>query len=92
MTRAIALALGVIAYLRANPQACDNVDGIARWWLAPGDDDIDTEVLEMALQDLERRGAVQRLPTAHRTCWRFSGDILALDAAERALCRAGSKP
>jgi hypothetical protein len=91
MTRVTALALGVIAHLRANPQACDNVDGIARWWLAPGDF-IDTEALEMALQDLERRGAMQRVVLAQRTCWRSSGNAGALDAAERALRGGGSMP
>jgi len=73
------IVLGLAAYLRANPQACDGMDGIARWWFDP-QDFIDKEALEMALQDLTSRGALQSLLVGDRFCWRLA-DRAALDAA-----------
>lgn len=85
-----AIVIRLATYLRANPQACDGVDGIARWWFDP-QDFIDKETLEMALQDLTKRGALEALVVGDRTCWRLA-DPTALDGAVRDCLTGGGAP
>ncbi len=87
---AIAIVARLAAYLRANPQACDGTDGIARWWFDP-QDFIDKEALDMALQELMHHGALEALVVGDRTCYRLA-DLAALDAAARAAATRGTPP
>lgn len=50
-------------YLRANPHACDTVEGIARWWFTP-DAQPDEKKLETALRWLIVEGLVEALQAA----------------------------
>jgi hypothetical protein len=83
-----AIVDGLVAYLRANPAACDGVDGMARWWFNP-DDDIDPEVLNMALQYLLHCGVMETLTIGDRTCYRRIGSIADLDAALQSFSHEG---
>jgi hypothetical protein len=49
-------------YLRANPLACDSLDGIGRWWLAGHD--LGPEDLMQALAWMKERGLVEVLVAA----------------------------
>jgi hypothetical protein len=49
-------------YMRANPLACDTLEGIAQWWL--GAEDVAPAQLARALEWMERSGVVTRLPAA----------------------------
>ena len=77
-----AIVLGLSDYLGANPQACDGIDGIACWWFDPRGS-IDEDVLNMVLQDLIRRGALEALVVGDRTFYRLAHRA-ALDDAVRA--------
>jgi hypothetical protein len=45
-------------YLDANPQACDDIEGVTRWWLA-GEDVVPTpRLVERAMQMLGEAGRV----------------------------------
>ena len=50
------------SYLRANAQACDTADGIARWWMLPHVDVSEAEVLPL-LDELCERGLTRRFST-----------------------------
>ncbi len=84
-----AMVGGLVAYLRANPAACDGVDGIARWWFNP-ENDVDPEALDMALQYLLNLGVMETLTIGDRTCYRRVGDNAAFDAAEQAVRQQGN--
>jgi hypothetical protein len=63
MTNAADLAAVVNAlseYLRRNPQACDTLDGIARWWLG-GEWRQRTTLVQEALDGLEELGVIERV-------------------------------
>jgi len=49
-------------YLRTNAKACDTAEGIARWWMPPGIDVSETEVLPL-LDELREKGLVARFST-----------------------------
>ena len=53
-------AAGIAGYLRANPQASDTADGIARWWLQAAPRDWPT--VRAALQAMVQAGTL----TSHR--------------------------
>ena len=60
-------------YLRANAQACDTADGIARWWMPPGLDVSEAEVLPL-LDELREKGLMTRFSTLEgRWLYRRSG-------------------
>lgn len=74
VVRALAL------YLRANPRACDSVDGIRRWWLAAHP--VTTEDLMEALQWMKDHGLVEELSAIDgRLRYRRCGPEAALQAA-----------
>lgn len=50
------------SYLRANAQACDTADGIARWWLLPHFNVSEMEVLPL-LDELFEKGLLTRFST-----------------------------
>jgi Fe2+ or Zn2+ uptake regulation protein len=47
-------------YLRRNPEACDTLDGIARWWLG-GEGRQRTALVQEALDRLEELGVIERV-------------------------------
>jgi hypothetical protein len=60
-------------YWRDNPFACDTVEGIRQWWLAPADD-VSIEQVNVALAWLCERGVVELLPAADgRARFRLAG-------------------
>lgn len=46
-------------YLRANPQACDNIAGIAAWWLQPRPARSSPELVGAALAALVAKGEME---------------------------------
>jgi hypothetical protein len=66
-------------YLRANPLACDSLDGIGRWWLAGHD--LAPEDLMQALAWMLEQGLVEELVAADgRLRYRRLGQDAQLDA------------
>jgi hypothetical protein len=49
----------VMAYLEAHPQACDTIEGIARWWLMSQQINDATFAVKRALEELKKRGYVR---------------------------------
>lgn len=49
-------------YLRANPLACDSLEGIGRWWLAAHA--VPREELELALDCMMEQGLVEEIAAA----------------------------
>lgn len=56
----IALADAIERYLEAHPRAADSPEGIQSWWLASPLDREPLTAVVAALQELERRGVVER--------------------------------
>jgi hypothetical protein len=66
-------------YLRANPLACDSLEGIGRWWLAAHP--VTPEELVRALGWMMERGLVEELVAADgRLRYRRLGSEAMLDA------------
>jgi hypothetical protein len=67
-------------YLRANPLACDSLEGIGRWWLAAHP--VTPEELMRALGWMKEQGLVEELVAADgRLRYRRLGSEAMLDAA-----------
>jgi len=67
-------------YLRANPLACDSVEGIGRWWLAPHS--VAREELELALDLMTEQGLIEEIVAADgRQRYRRCSDDARLQAA-----------
>ena len=60
--RSPALRRALSHYLRANAQACDTAAGIARWWMPPGRDVGESEMLPL-LEELRGRGLLTKFST-----------------------------
>jgi hypothetical protein len=72
-------------YLRANPLACDSLEGIARWWLAM--QGVVRRELEQALTLMIREGLVEQIVAADgRMRYRRCTDDARLQAAIEAYC------
>lgn len=85
-----ALVKDLCRYLRANPQACDTADGIARWWLDAGPQD--RPHLQRALDYLEREGLIENLSAADgRRRYRRRAEAPQADARMDALIAAGRR-
>jgi hypothetical protein len=54
------VAQWIADHLARHPDAADTADGIRRWWLAPLHGEIAVEIVEEALEALERSGVVSR--------------------------------
>jgi hypothetical protein len=78
------LVCALARYLRANPLACDSLDGIARWWLAGNE--FGPEDLMQALAWMVEQGLVEELVAADgRMRYRRRGPDGRLDALIDAL-------
>lgn len=72
-------------YLRANPLACDSLEGIRRWWLAAHA--IAREQLEEALDLMMEQGIVEQIMAADgRLRYRRCGNDTLLQATIAAYC------
>ena len=56
------IAAEIERHLTAQPTAADSIEGISRWWVAPRIGDHSPAAIRRALEDLERRGVVERRP------------------------------
>ena len=52
------VAFHILAYLNANPQAQDTLEGIVEWWLLDQEIRQQTENVKQALADLAARGLI----------------------------------
>ena len=78
----ITIVLGLVAYLRAHPSACDTSEGIARWWAAPPEAIGSQDELDAALRFLQSHGAVETVIAADgRIRWRCGSDAAVVAAA-----------
>jgi len=74
-------------YLRANPLACDSLEGIGRWWLAAHP--VTPEELVIAVGWMKEQGLVEELVAADgRLRYRRGASEAVLDAAIAAYCSA----
>ena len=72
-------------YLRANPLACDSLEGISRWWLAS--QVVTPDELEQALGWMRERGLIEELVAADgRLRYRRCGREAMLQAAIDEYC------
>ena len=55
-----ALASEIMAYLEANPNATDTLDGVTNWWLGPRVARYAKEEVQKALDSLVNEGKVSR--------------------------------
>jgi hypothetical protein len=83
------IARGVACYLCQNPNACDEAQGIARWWLAAGHTYSDVQI-ELALSWLVRWGLVGAVHAADGRV-RYAARERQLDDL-KALCETGNAP
>jgi hypothetical protein len=61
------LARRILEYLQAHPDACDNVEGVTRWWLTSQQISESVRDVERALEELGARGLVRmRVGTQER--------------------------
>lgn len=63
--RPSSLRLEILMYLRQNPQACDTLVGIARWWVPKQRIEAITREVKEALEDLIKQGLVVQTKRAH---------------------------
>jgi len=85
----IDLVCALALYLRANPLACDSLEGIGRWWLAAHA--VSREELEHALAWMMEHGLVEEIAAADgRLRYRRCGADSLLQAAIEAHCRPGA--
>jgi hypothetical protein len=72
-------------YLRANPLACDSLEGISRWWLAAYR--VPSEELLVALRWMTVHGLVEEIAAADgRLRYRRGASEATLDAAIASYC------
>lgn len=53
------VAIAILKYLKANPQAEDSAGGISQWWLQMQKQG-DAEVVQLALEELVREGKIRK--------------------------------
>jgi len=56
------VASEILRYLQRRPEATDTMDGIVQWWLPRIRLEEAAETVQHALELLERRGLVERVP------------------------------
>lgn len=77
----ITIVLGLVAYLRAHPSACDTSEGIGRWWAVPPESIGSQDDLNAALRFLQSHGAVEPVAAADgRVRWRCGSNEAVLAA------------
>lgn len=78
--RMVDVVCALARYLRANPLACDSLEGINRWWLAAHP--VTPEELVRALEWMKEQGLVEELVAADgRMRYRRLAPEAVLDAA-----------
>jgi hypothetical protein len=66
-----AVAAAILDHLARHPEACDTIEGIARWWLG-AQTRATLDEIASALQALERKGAVAAVESPAGEMWRAS--------------------
>jgi len=85
--RMVAVVCALARYLRANPLACDSLEGISRWWLVAHP--VTPEELVQALGWMKQQGLVEELVAADgRLRYRRRAPEAMFDAAIDAYCDA----
>lgn len=70
------LAEQILGYLQAHPNAADTKYGIARWWLMEQRYTECLDKTEAALNELEMRNLVTKIPIAGgEFVYRYKGDV-----------------
>ena len=62
----------MIGYLAEHPQAMDTVQGIAEWWVARQQVQVDVEALARVLQRLVDEGLIEKVDSANGPLYRLS--------------------
>jgi hypothetical protein len=84
-----AVVSALLEYLRRNPQACDTLDGIERWWLG-GEWRQRTRLVQDALDGLEELGVIERVEAGDgRVRYRSRGGGTATPSSPRRRRRPG---
>ncbi len=58
----------ILAYLSEHPDAADTPEGIAVWWMKRQRYEASVNLVTLALDELERRGSVDKTILADGTC------------------------
>jgi hypothetical protein len=61
-----------MCYLGEHPQAMDNAQGIAEWWVMRQQVPVEVEVLLRVLQQLADQGRLERIDSANGPLYRLS--------------------
>lgn len=75
------IAKDILSYFLDNPQAADDLEGVARWRLLRQTIHRDVEETSRALDWLVRRGLLTRVPTAGSAIFRLQAEQRAEAAA-----------
>jgi hypothetical protein len=65
------LARAVMRYLGEHPQAMDNVEGIAEWWVMCQPFHVDVDTLAQVLRQLADEGRLERVDSAKGPLYRL---------------------
>jgi Fe2+ or Zn2+ uptake regulation protein len=65
------LARAVIGYLGHHPQAMDNVQGVAEWWVMRQQVKVEVETMARVLQQLVDRGLLEKVDSANGPFYRL---------------------
>ena len=65
------VAIAIAAYVAAYPRAADTVEGVHQWWLVPRAAEHTLQTTQLALEQLESEGLMERHVFLRGTLWRM---------------------
>lgn len=65
------LARAVMRYLGERPQAMDNVQGIAEWWVMQQQFPVEADILQRVLEELADQGRLERVDSINGPLYRL---------------------